>query len=84
MVEHVYRRFCLNDEPAHEHADENEEEDYIHFCNKYLLQILKKFNSNDVIDVYFDNDNPLRVECGDFIGVVAPRILWDGDVVEDI
>lgn len=62
---------------------DNEEEDYVHFCNKYFLQILKKFNSNGVIDVYFDNDNPLRVEYKDFVGVVAPRILFDGDI-EDL
>lgn len=62
---------------------ENTEEDYVHFCNQFLLEILKKFNSTDVIDIYFDDNNPLRVDCKDFIGVVAPRILFDGDV-EDL
>jgi len=62
----------------------NKETDCFHAGNRYLLRILAKFPNDNVITLRFREDLPLVIESEDYIGILAPRLLFDGDLVEDI
>lgn len=48
-----------------------------HLNNKALLQLLRKFNSKDEITLQFDIWKPLVIRSEDYIGILAPRILYE-------
>ena len=73
--EHIIYDVLYEDKP-----DQNDKEGTFNLANKCLLNILKKFNAEDPIRLILDDGWPLLIEAGDFIGILAPRILEGGDL----
>lgn len=57
----------------------NQTEAHCHISNSHLLQLLRKFNSKEEITLKFEEIRvePLTIESEDYIGVLAPRILFE-------
>lgn len=55
----------------------NQSKGHYHTTNKLFLQLLKKFNSKDEITIKFDDREPLTIQSEDYIGIIAPRILFE-------
>lgn len=58
----------------------NERSATFHLANKCFRDLLKKFNATDPIRLILDEDWPLLLEAGDFTGLLAPRLLVEGDL----
>lgn len=55
----------------------NQIEEHYHLSNKPFLQLLRKFNSKEPITIKFDDREPLVIRSEDYIGIIAPRILFE-------
>ena len=55
----------------------NQIEEHYHLSNKPFLQLLRKFNSKELITIKFDDRKPLVIKSEDYIGIIAPRILFE-------
>lgn len=55
----------------------NQIEEHYHLSNKPFLQLLRKFNSKEPITIKFDYRKPLVIKSEDYIGIIAPRILFE-------
>ena len=57
----------------------NQTEAHCHISNSHLLQLLRKFNSKEEITLKFEEIRvePLTIESEDYIGILAPRILFE-------
>lgn len=63
---------------------DNQDNGCFHAHNIYLLRLLDKFINDEVITLWLSEDKPLFIESDDYIGLLAPRILFDGDIEERI
>lgn len=59
---------------------QNEHKGQFELANKCLRDLLKKFNADGPIRLILDEKWPLLIEAGDFTGLLAPRILIEGDL----
>lgn len=59
---------------------QNEGEAVFYLANKCFRDLLKKFNADGPIRLILDEKWPLLIEAGDFTGLLAPRILVEGDL----
>lgn len=55
----------------------NQIEEHYHLSNKPFLQLLRKFNSKEPITIKFDDRKPLTIRSENYIGIIAPRILFE-------